>query len=332
MPTRLLRESILDSDRVCSLTFPAEVFYRRLMSVVDDFGRFDARPSVLRGRLYPLQIDKVREADIERWIAECVKSGLIALYSVSGKQYLLFRRLGEPRAKESKYPTPPAELADANRCSHLKTDANICAQTQTGENISKQTRADVPYSDSDSDSDSDSVLIPTESCTEPPPASAVPPPVLMIPVSGGGDQTDWPVTAQKVAEWSEAYPGVDVLAELRKARQWCIDNPTRRKTLRGVAKFCNSWLDKAQNQTRGEPRGLNGTTIRGPAGTAPATSARRSSGTITQADIDALNARTIRTGPTEPDATKPEDSSAQDPDDPFGLKAGPAGDQSGLPW
>lgn len=156
MPTRLLREGILDSERVCSLTFPAEVFYRRLMSAVDDFGRFDGRTSVLRSRLYPLQTDKVREADIERWIAECVKSGLIALYSVSGKAYILFRNLGAPRAKASKYPDPPPAVAKL----HLQTDENIC----------EQTKASAPYLYSGADSDSDSEL----ATAEPPPDSQDP--------------------------------------------------------------------------------------------------------------------------------------------------------------
>lgn len=125
MPVRLLREGILDSEGVNALTFPAEVFYRRLMSVVDDFGRFDGRAAVLRGRLYPLKLDTVREADISRWIAECEKAGLIALYDVGGKQYILFRKLGPARAKESKYPPPPDVV-----CERLKTDANGCKQAQ----------------------------------------------------------------------------------------------------------------------------------------------------------------------------------------------------------
>lgn len=142
MPSRLLREAILDSEAVNALSVPAELFYRRLMSVVDDFGRFDARPSVLRSRCYPLRVASVREADISRWLAECETAGLIALYSSDGRQYLLFRKLGEPRAKTSKFPAPPAGLE--NICAHMRADENIC----------KQTRAYVPDSDSDSDSDS----------------------------------------------------------------------------------------------------------------------------------------------------------------------------------
>jgi len=153
MPTRVLREGILDSERVCSLSFPGEVFYRRLMSVVDDFGRFDARTNVLRSRLYPLQIEKVREADIERWIAECVKAGLIVLYSVSGKQYLLYPNLGSPRAKESKFPAPPTE---SEASAQMNTDEYRRAQMNTDASACIQTRADVPGSGSGSGSNTSS--------------------------------------------------------------------------------------------------------------------------------------------------------------------------------
>jgi hypothetical protein len=147
VPSRLLREGILDSTAVNELSFPAEVFYRRLMSVVDDFGRFDGRPAVLRGRLYSLKLDTVREAEISRWIAECEKAGLIVLYTVGGKPYILFDKLGSPRAKESKYPAPPSQAApdtgqraSVNGCAQTRTDANTCAQVKT----------DAPYSGSGS--------------------------------------------------------------------------------------------------------------------------------------------------------------------------------------
>lgn len=153
MPNRILREGILDSEAVCSLSFQAEVFYRRLMSVVDDFGRFDGRVSVLRSRLYPLQVDKVREADIPRWIAECEKAGLIALYSVSGKQYILFRKLGTPRAKESKFPAPPASIDDNDiQRQQANADETLCTQTNADASMCAQTNADAPYSDSYSSS------------------------------------------------------------------------------------------------------------------------------------------------------------------------------------
>lgn len=162
MATRLLREGILDSAAVNSLSFQAEVFYRRLMSVVDDFGRFDGRAAVLRGRLYSLKLDTVREADITRWIAECEKAGLIALYAVEDKPFILFRKLGPARAKESKYPPPSADVVAGRK--RLKTDANGCTQPF----------ASAPYSGSDTDSSANTD--PTGGATaEPPPAADTPP-------------------------------------------------------------------------------------------------------------------------------------------------------------
>lgn len=213
MPTRLLREGILDSDRVCQLSFPAEVFYRRLMSVVDDFGRFDGRFPILRSRLYSLQIDKVREADIERWIAECVKSGLIALYSVSGKPYILFFNLGDPRAKDSKYPPPPPEL----EVSPQLTSANVCKQTQTDENRREQMKASVPDSDSDSDTHSDSDKPPN-----PPPA-------------GGGVETK-PKRVRGQPQETVPIPASLDTPEFRAAwADWLADRVTRKKPVTPLA-------------------------------------------------------------------------------------------------
>ena len=58
------------------------------------------------------------------------------------------------------------------------------------------------------------------------------------------------VTESKQAEYQESYPGIDVALELRAVRQWCLDNPTRQKTQRGVPRFVNAWLSKAQNSGR----------------------------------------------------------------------------------
>lgn len=120
MPTRIIREGIITSDRIEQLDPAAEVFYRRLLNKVDDHGLYDARPSILRSSLYPLRLDRVREADCSRWIAACEKAGLIVLYEAGGKPYL---RVLDTRWKvrsEPKYPTPPV-----NGCEQLLTPATV---------------------------------------------------------------------------------------------------------------------------------------------------------------------------------------------------------------
>lgn len=124
MPNRILREGILTSRRVNRLKPQAEVFYRRLMSVVDDFGRYSADPALLRAGCFPLRLDEVREADISRWLAEVQTARLIALYAVEEEPYLeLLDFRQQRRALKSKYPPPPADaqqprstcVADAQR-------------------------------------------------------------------------------------------------------------------------------------------------------------------------------------------------------------------------
>ncbi len=126
MPNRILRENILSSERIEQLDAPAEVFYRRLMSKVDDHGLFDGRLAMLRSTLYPLRIDRVREADIARWIAACEKAGVIALYSIDGKPYGQMLDTKWQARSEPKFPAPPWGIGE-----HQKPDANSCAQVQT---------------------------------------------------------------------------------------------------------------------------------------------------------------------------------------------------------
>lgn len=88
-----------------------------------------------------------------------------------------------------------------------------------------------------------------EDSAEPEAAPALPT-VLKVPVLG--DKGPFEVTQDMIDEWSSAYPGIDVLAELRKCRVWNLDNPKRQKTLGGVRRHINAWLGKAQNRA---PRG-----------------------------------------------------------------------------
>src|SRR5262249_17224097 len=72
--------------------------------------------------------------------------------------------------------------------------------------------------------------------SEPAKPASEPKTVLVFPVVGGKAK-EWALTDAKLAEYAEAYPGIDVLLECKKARQWCIDNPSKRKTPRGMPAF-----------------------------------------------------------------------------------------------
>ena len=103
MPTRLLREGIITSEKVDRLSLGGEVFYRRLMSVVDDFGRYFANARLLKSGCYPLR--DVTLAEITTWLNECIETKLIKIHKTKkGDVVEIIEFKQQVRAKKSKYP------------------------------------------------------------------------------------------------------------------------------------------------------------------------------------------------------------------------------------
>jgi hypothetical protein len=119
MPTRLLREGILNSDRVNLLSAEEEVFYRRLMSKVDDHGLFDARPSMLRSSLYPLRIESTTENNCEQWLTACINAKLVIVYQSHGKPFLKMLDTKWKARSEPKFDPP------VNGCKQLKAPVSL---------------------------------------------------------------------------------------------------------------------------------------------------------------------------------------------------------------
>jgi hypothetical protein len=112
MPNRILRDSALESDKIAAVSEQAEVLFYRLLMLADDFGRFDGRVPVIRGRAFVLR-PQVTDVVIEARLSELEQSGLIHRYMAGGKPYLEIPRFGQrKRAEKSKFPNPPPQCAD----------------------------------------------------------------------------------------------------------------------------------------------------------------------------------------------------------------------------
>jgi hypothetical protein len=221
MPNRILREGILTSERIQRLNWAEEVFYRRLMSVVDDFGRYYANPMLLRAACYPLALDKVSDSDVGKWLLATEKAGLVRVYPASdGKRYIQmldFRQ--QVRAHVSKFPQPCADESQMN--SGCVADAK---QTIANEHL-------------DVDVDVDDIA-----SRDSPASQDV---AFELPLIDG---TEHPFMSSDVSEWKSAYPAVDVEQQLRSMRAWLLANPVNRKTPKGIRRFANAWLQKAQDK------------------------------------------------------------------------------------
>jgi hypothetical protein len=205
MPNRIIRDGILTSPKVARLGWPEEVLYRRLMSVVDDFGRYFADPGMVRAACYPRQLGKVSDSDVGKWLHACADAGLVRVYPASdGESYLeLLNFRQQVRAKESKYPAHDERLR--SRCI---ADA---AQPIANARLDVDVDVDVDVSEDD--------------CThagtrEGPPA----PDVLASPPAEPAD----PIVGVVVDAYHEALPD---------CRRWEVLTPKRRRLIREAEKL-----------------------------------------------------------------------------------------------
>lgn len=124
MPTRYLKSGIRDSEAIEKLTPIAENLYYRLLVTVDDFGRYDARPPMIKAACFPVK-DSINAAKTEVLMKELAENNLIEIYMVEGKPYLQMTKWDNiPRAKESKY---PASEYDAIQLHTTVCDSNTDA-------------------------------------------------------------------------------------------------------------------------------------------------------------------------------------------------------------
>lgn len=66
------------------------------------------------------------------------------------------------------------------------------------------------------------------------------------------DKSEYWIYGDQVDRWSQLFPAVDVMQELRKMKSWLDSNPSRRKTKKGILRFVNGWLSKEQDKGRVE--------------------------------------------------------------------------------
>jgi hypothetical protein len=119
---------------------------------------------------------------------------------------------------------------------------------------------------------------------------------LVFPCVGTGAVKSWTLTPAQVAEWSVAFPGIDVTAECRKAHAWIKANPTRAKTPRGMPAYLVRWLTRAQ-----EVRPTKGGPALRPAGPNPSIAAEVAT---TNVRLQALRAEAAKPMPTADELRK----------------------------
>lgn len=231
MPTRLVREGWLDSDRVAKVSFGAEAQFLRLLLVADDFGRFDGRLSVIRARCWPQRLDDVTEEKVKGWLTELVEAGLVVPYVVRLRPYIEIPNFRQ-RNRSAKSKFPGLEEADGGEpaAAAFPPPPPLASASASSGHVTVNGRADDGHlSDSGR--------------------------------SGDGQRTvrnrvqkvgfDWEagkftgITNEDELRWQQAYPDVQVPVEIDKAAVWCMAN-RQRAPRANFSSFLVSWLAREQ--------------------------------------------------------------------------------------
>lgn len=147
MPNRIIKESIRTSDTLSSVSAEAERLFWRIVVSSDDYGRFDARPKVILGQCLSSFIGEINIEQVKEWLRELARVKLITIYKTSdGGLYLQLTNWSKhqtPRAKKSKFPSPPES---ESKCKRMF--ANVPVFENGNENVfeNENDKKDIPPS------------------------------------------------------------------------------------------------------------------------------------------------------------------------------------------
>ena len=123
MGNRMLRESLLESEKISGLTDFDFRLWVSLILLADDYGVVDARPAIIKGHGFPLR-DRVTIKDISDGLRRLTAGRCVSFYTVGGKPYVQFLNWSDhQRVRDSKHKFPTIEEADTDSCGELRQPA-----------------------------------------------------------------------------------------------------------------------------------------------------------------------------------------------------------------
>jgi hypothetical protein len=118
-----------------------------LITYVDDYGRGDARPAIIKGTCFPLR-ERLTNKEIEAGLTGLAGLGCIGLYRVDGRSYLYFptwEKHQSIRNKKSKFPAPEeASHGIESNCNQVKSNVPVIQSESESESKSEYESEEPP--------------------------------------------------------------------------------------------------------------------------------------------------------------------------------------------
>lgn len=156
MPQRFLRPGIRTSGTWNRASFAAQSLYVSILTLVDDFGRYDGRAALIHGECFSLRnpAERINPHRTGTLLRELDEVGLIQLYEHEGKEYLQVLRWEErSRSERSKYPTPPERILrnPAESCGILPPSSSSSSSSLSPRHSSNGSASQKPFEPTDED-------------------------------------------------------------------------------------------------------------------------------------------------------------------------------------
>jgi len=209
---RMLKKQISRSRRLGELkSDSARLLYTWILPHLDIKGRHEADPSVIKGEIVP-RLESFNSKNIQAYLEDMHKVGLISLYRNDGDQFLQFRKFEEHQS--------------------LRPDKEACSRIPDP-SCSGTTPVQLPDKVGPTP-DEDKISKDKRSKKKP------------LAPSYNFETHEWENINGKTEFWSKAFPAIDIISELNKMGAWLDANPKNRKS--NYPRFINSWLSKAQDK------------------------------------------------------------------------------------
>ena len=118
MPTRMIRESLLDSPRYMDCTESEQLLFVHLMLLADDFGCLSLAPAFISRRAFS---ERPGHARLMRMLQALADADLIRIYEVGGSRFAFIPRFGQRLRQMTLHnPLPPEALLNGDEDAQKK--------------------------------------------------------------------------------------------------------------------------------------------------------------------------------------------------------------------
>lgn len=240
---RMLSPEIWENEDVSEMSVLARLLFIGMISNADDYGKGKANPRLLKSKVFTFD-DGITTDDVKDCLKEIAVHTSTVFYQNESNVYYQLVSWSDWQTVNRPSPSKIPDFDDVSSVRQIEYSSSTCGGTFSDDSVNthEQFNAQKKEKEKRKESEGEENNICPELSTG---LEHAEPPSIILPLLGDEEH---PVFAKDIALWSELYPAVDVMQDLREMKGWLISNPKKKKTKSGINRFITNWLSKTQNR------------------------------------------------------------------------------------